>query len=79
MSTLNRKLNWLFKENAELRKDYLKLRQKWTQEIGNEEIRKLPSMKPIENSNLRDWSCIRRSNGQIRLKEKRVIYVEKWK
>ena len=23
MSTLNRKLNWLFKENAQLRKDYL--------------------------------------------------------
>ena len=36
-------------------------------------------MKPIENSNLKDWSCIRRISGQIRLEEKRLIYVEKWK
>ena len=36
----------------------------------------LPSMKPVENSNLWDWSCIRRTNGQIRLKEKRSICVE---
>ena len=30
MLTLNRKLNWLVKENAQLRTDYLRLRQKWT-------------------------------------------------
>ena len=34
--------------NAQLRKDHLNLRQKWT------------SRKPIENSNARDWSFIRR-------------------
>ena len=79
MSILNRKLNWLFKENAELRKDYVRLRQKWTWEIENEEMLIYPSMKPIENSNLKDWSCIRRINGQIRLREKRLIYVENWK
>ena len=38
-----------------------------------------PFMKPIEASNLRDWSCIRQINGQIRLKVKRLIYVENWK
>ena len=31
MSTSSRKLNKLFKENAQLRKDYLRLRQKWTE------------------------------------------------
>ena len=39
----------------------------------------LLSMKPIENFNLRDWSCTRRINGQIRLKENRWIYAENWK
>ena len=33
----------------------------------------LPFMKPIENSNLKDWSFIRRINGQIRLKWKKWI------
>ena len=66
-STWSGKLNCLFKENAQLRKDHLRVRQKWTQEIGNEEMLILPSIKPIENSNLKDWSCIRRINGQIRL------------
>ena len=33
-------------------------------------------LKPIENSNLKDWSCIRRINGHIRCKEKRLIFVE---
>ena len=33
-------------------------------------------MKPIENSNLKDWNC---SNGLIRVKEKRLIYTENWK
>ena len=52
-------------------KDYLRLGQKWTEEIENKEMLTLLSVKPIENSNLKDWSCIRRSDGQIRLKEKR--------
>ena len=37
------------------------------------------SIKPIENSNCRDWSFIRRINGQIRLKEKRLIDLATWK
>ena len=49
-------------------KDDLRLRQKWTWEIGNKEILILLSMKP-KNSNLKDWSCIRR----IRLKEKNEL------
>ena len=70
--TLKRKLNWLFKENVWLRKDYLRLRQQWTQEFGDKEMLILPSLKPIENSNLRDWSFIRRINGQIRLKGEKI-------
>ena len=66
--TWSGKLNCLFKENAKLRKDYLRLRQKWTQEIGNEEMLILPSTKPIENSNLKDWSCIRRADQAQREK-----------
>ena len=54
MPTLNKKLNWLFKENAQLRKYFRRLRQKWTKEIGNKEMLRLTSMKPIENSNIRD-------------------------
>ena len=78
-STWNRKMNWLFKENAQLRKDDLRLKQTWTSEIGNKEIRMLKFMTPIENSNLKDWNFIRRGNGQIRLKEKSLIYTENWK
>ena len=54
MSTLSGKLNWVFKDNAHLRKDYLRLKQTWTEEIGNREILILPSMNPIENSNLKE-------------------------
>ena len=78
MSTLNKKHNCLFKENAQVRKVYLRLGQKWTQEIGNKNLI-LPSMKPIGNSNLKDWSCVRRVNGQIRLREKKLRYVESGK
>ena len=35
----------------------------------------LLSVKSIENSNLRDWSFIKRINGQIRLKERRFFCV----
>ena len=28
---------------------------------------------------LTDWSCIRRTNGQMKLEEKRFIYAENWK
>ena len=42
--------------------------------LGSKKCWILPCMKPIENSNLRVWSFIRRINGQIRLKEKRLIH-----
>ena len=38
-----------------------------------------PFVKPMENSNLKDWNCTKRMGGQIRLKEKRSIYAENWK
>ena len=74
MSTLSRKLNGLFKENAKLRK---RLSEAEAQ-IGQKEIEN-KDVKPIENSHLRDWNCVRRISGQIRLKEKRLIFVEGWK
>ena len=58
-------------EDAQLREDYLRLKKTWAKEIGNKEIRRLPSMKSIENSNLNDYSFFRRMNGFFRLKEKR--------
>ena len=73
---MKRKLNWLFRENAQLRKDFARLRQKWTEEIGNKEMLILHSQKPIENLNLRDCSSIRLLDGPIRLKEKRSVYLE---
>ena len=38
MNTLKTKLNELFEENVQLREDYLRLRLKWTEEVGKEEI-----------------------------------------
>ena len=39
-TTWNRKLNWLFNENAQLRKDDLRLKQTWTKEIENGKVQK---------------------------------------
>ena len=35
---LRRGLNELFRDNVQLRQEYLRLRQKWTEEIGNKEM-----------------------------------------
>ena len=53
--------------------DYLRPRQKWTEEIVNKEMLRLLSVKPIDNLNLRDWSSIRRINGLIRPKRKDLL------
>ena len=45
-------------------------------EIGNKEILIWPIVKPIKNSNLKDWNCTKRINGLIKLKEKRLTYAE---
>ena len=73
MPTLGRKLKELFRDNVQ-QKDYLRPRQKWTEEIGNKEMLVLLSMKPIVNLNIRDWISIKRINGLTRLKEKRCVY-----
>ena len=78
MSTSSRKLKWLFEDNAQHRDDYLRLKLTW-KEVGNEEMLIWLFMKPIKNSNLKDWNCARRISGLISLKEKRLIYAEKWK
>ena len=75
MSTWSRKLNRLFKENAQL---IIGWRTHGRREIGNKEMLILLSLKPVENLNLSDWTSFRRLNGQIRLKEKRSICVENW-
>ena len=59
--------------------DYLRLKQTWASEVGNKAFLVLLFMRPIENSNLKDWNCTRRTNGQIRLQEKRSICAENWK
>ena len=41
---------------------------------GNEEMLMLPTMKPIEISNLNNWSGTRRNDGQIWLKDKKVMW-----
>ena len=52
MNSLKGMLIMLFKENSQPRQNYLKRRENWTEEIWNKEMLILPSMKPIENSNL---------------------------
>ena len=69
MSTSSRKPKWLFEESAQLRDGNLRLKKTWTDEIGNKEILMWPSMKPIETSNLKDWST-KRINELIRLRER---------
>ena len=38
MNTLKRRPIELFKESSQLRKDYLRLRLKWTEEVGKGEV-----------------------------------------
>ena len=59
--SLKRKLNELFRKHVQLRKDYLRLRLKWTEEIGNEEMLILLFMKLIDSWNPRDWKSIGQS------------------
>ena len=73
---LNRKLNWLPKENAQIGKAYIKPGTSMeTRNLGTKRMIILLRVKPIEKSSPRHWTFIRQINGQIRLKEKRWIYV----
>ena len=75
-NTLKRKQNELFKVTVQLRKDYPRLRWRWTEEVGKEDTLILLSLKPINNLNHRVWSYIRRINGQMKLKKKAIDYFE---
>ena len=75
MNNMKRKQNELFKVSVWLREDYLRLRFKWSEEVRKGEILTLLSMKPISSLNHRDWSCIRRINGLIKLKENTVDHL----
>ena len=68
---LERKAELAVQERSQLRKDYLKLKQKWS-EIGKREILILLFMRLIKNWSLNDWSYSRRTNGLNRLKEWRI-------
>ena len=75
-NTLKRKENELFKLTVQIRKDYRKLRWRWTEDVGKDEILIILSLKPINNLNHRVWSYIRRINGQMKLKKKAINYLE---
>ena len=75
-NTLKRKQNELLKVNVQLRKDYLRLRRRWTEKVGNREILILLYVKSINNLSHKDWSCIRQISGLIKLKEETVGYLE---
>ena len=77
MHPLTRKQNVLFKLNVWPREDYLRLRLKWTEEVGREKILTLLSMKTISCLNLSDWSFFRRTSGLMKLKEKTVDFFER--
>ena len=68
---LERKAELAVQETSHLRKDYLKLKQKWS-EIGKRENLILLFMRLIKNWSLNDWSYNRRTNGLTRLKEWRI-------
>ena len=78
MNTLKRKLNELLNDSVQLRKDYLRLRLKWTEELGKEDMRMLLYTKLADSLNPRKGSSIRRTNGLIWLNGKRAGSVENW-
>ena len=75
---LEQKAEWAVQGECQAQKKTIEA-QIGQKEIENKDVLTLPLMKPIENSHLKDWNCVRRINGQIRLKEKRLIFVEGWK
>ena len=70
-----RKQNELFKVNVQLRKDYLRLRWKWTETVGKEDILILLSTKPINNESQR-LELYQANQWRIKLKEKTADYLE---
>ena len=50
--------NWLFTGSYQLRRDHLRLRLEWTEEIGNGALLMLPSMKLADRLNPREWSSM---------------------
>ena len=71
------KQNDLLKFNAQRRKDYQKLRWRWTEKVRKGEIHRLLHMTPTKKLNHKYWSSIRRISGLIKLEEKTVSNLEK--
>ena len=62
MNSLKRKLIMLFKENAQLRQDYLKRSLNLTEENGTGEMLILLFVKLASSSNPRGWNSVRQIN-----------------
>ena len=76
MNTLKRKLNKRFKDNLQLRQDYLRRRLNWTEENGKEEMLILLFTKVADSLNPRKWSSVRRTNWLIRFEGKNSLFGE---
>ena len=63
MNTLKRKLNELFKDNLQLRQDYLRRKLNWTEEIGKGGKLALLSEKLTDSLNPRGWNSIKRTGN----------------
>ena len=67
-----KQLHELFKVNVQLREDYLRLKWRWLEKVAKGENLILLQTKPINNLCHKDWSCIRRIIGLIKLNRKTV-------
>ena len=74
-----KRLSTQFDVKMKIRRNCLNSKQTWRSENGSKGIQKLPYTNLIENSNVRDYSFVRRIHGQTMLTEKVLYYVENWK
>ena len=68
----------LNKETAQLRRRLFESEADMDIRNWEEDILILLLMKPTENPNLKEWSSIRRPNGLLRLKERRLNNADNW-
>ena len=60
-----------FKENVQLRKDYLRPRWAWTEEVEKRRISDVALNETVNNLNHKDWSCVKQISGLSKLKKKK--------
>ena len=76
--SLNGKLTWPSEEREKLSKNFIRLRLRLRREIGKREILISHVKRSIKNVNLCDFSYIKQVDGQIRLREIRLVCDENW-